>query len=272
MAPSSGSHRLGHRRRSAQLRRRRAVADAVARPGQLHVPKVDVLVSTIFRSQPNVQPAGDHRRHQWRFPNRQLPDDTGTVPDGDGRAAAAGLTQQAVICWRRAPSTAIASMSWTCGSRSAAVRPQAAARRTGPLQPVQRQPANGLREVYDGHQRRPLDAADSRPQPAGGAVQRAVRLLMTSMKCRGRLQAAQRRLKPAPASIAVLFLCAVTLAAQTVYPTGTTIQARQGRAARARQHFDHARHLHACCGRVAPQRRRGRRRAIVRSGMEVLQI
>jgi len=56
-----------------------------------------------------------------------------------------------------------------------------------------------------------------------------------TMKCGGRLQAAQGRLKPAPtlkpagmlkpvpASIAVLFLCAVTLAAQTVYPTGTTI-------------------------------------------------
>ena len=56
-----------------------------------------------------------------------------------------------------------------------------------------------------------------------------------TLKCGGRLQAAQGRLKPAPtlkpaatlkpvpASIAVLVLCAVSLAAQSVYPTGTTI-------------------------------------------------
>ena len=43
-----------------------------------------------------------------------------------------------------------------------------------------------------------------------------------AIRCGGRLQAALGRLKPAPTTI-LLCVCAATLAAQTVYPTGTTI-------------------------------------------------
>ena len=61
------------------------------------VPKIDVLVSAIVRSQANVQPGADVATNGG-VARGQLPDERGAVPGGDRPAAAAG-------CRRRKPST-----------------------------------------------------------------------------------------------------------------------------------------------------------------------
>ena len=105
-----------HRRRPADVRFTEPWLTQARGLVSYTVPKVDVLVSAIFRSQPNAQPAATTVAHQRRFANRELPDDAGAVPGGHRRAAA-GRTGAAgaSTCWRQAPSTAIASTSWTCG-------------------------------------------------------------------------------------------------------------------------------------------------------------
>ena len=108
-------HRLGHRRRSAELRLRRAVADAGARPRQLHRAEGGRARQRDLPLAAQRAAGASHRRHQRRLAHRQLPDDAGAVPGGDRRAAAARPgAAEPWTCWRRAPSTAIASPSWTC--------------------------------------------------------------------------------------------------------------------------------------------------------------
>ena len=110
-------HRPGHRRRAAELRLHRAMADAGARPGQLHRTKgrrpgqhhLPLAAERPARS----HDGGDQRR----VANRQLPDDASAVPDSDrdGAATRAGPAERGSVgAWRR--STASASTSSTCGS------------------------------------------------------------------------------------------------------------------------------------------------------------
>ena len=75
---------------------RRAMADAVARPGQLHRTEGG-CAGQHHLPLAAERPAGSHHGgDQRRFANRQLPDDAGAVPDSDRRALRPGLAQQSV--------------------------------------------------------------------------------------------------------------------------------------------------------------------------------
>ena len=109
------------------------------------LPKVDVLVSGIFRSQPNAQPLattvatnGGSRTAKYQMTPAQFLAATG-VP------LRPGLAQQSVDLL--APGRRLRrshQRHGPAGGQGAAVRRQASERRPGPLQPVQREPADGV--------------------------------------------------------------------------------------------------------------------------------
>ena len=113
MAPSAAV--IVRRRGPAHVRLHRALADAGARTRHLHRAESGRARQRIFRSQPNAQPAattvatnGGSRIATYQMTPAQFLAATG-VPLGPA------WLNRASICWPRAPSTAIASTSWTCG-------------------------------------------------------------------------------------------------------------------------------------------------------------
>ena len=122
------------------------------------VPKVDVLVSAIFRSQPNAQPAATTVATNGGSRNANYQMNAGPVPGGHRRAAAAGRAQETVNLL--APGDAL----WRARQRvrhavrqGAAVRTHANECRHGSLQHVQREHADHLRGgLRSGHQWREL--------------------------------------------------------------------------------------------------------------------
>ena len=147
--------------------------------GSYTVPKVDVLVSAIFRSQANAQPGaavgtnGASRTATYRLTAAQFLAAT-------GRPLAPGLATQDVDLLL--PGAGVRRPHQRGGHalrEGPAVRQDENQRGSGSVQPVQRQHADDVRDgVRPGDERGAMDATDGRAAAAIHAVQRAVRLLI----------------------------------------------------------------------------------------------
>ena len=149
--------------------------------GSYTVPKVDVLVSAIFRSQANAQPGAD-RGHERRVADRNLSHDRRAVPGRNGTTAGyrvghAGRGPPAAGSGVRRPH----QRRWTCASRRSCGSARRERTWAWTCTTCSTQHADDVRDgVRPGDERGAMDAAHGGAAAAVHAVQRAVRLLIVA--------------------------------------------------------------------------------------------